>query len=133
MRKELIAALAVVGTVATVGYLNAETFSESSSFLSISGPEAAFNQYIARFGKSYGTKEEYNFRLQQFLENYHLVQSHNAENASDHGFFMGLNQFSDWHQKEFEGILGLNVPSTSSNNAPVYQTVRSLPQSVNWL
>jgi len=119
MRKELIAALAVVGSVATVGYLNAESFSQSSSFLSVSGPEAAFNHYIAKFGKSYGTKEEYNFRLQQFITNFNIVNSHNAENAIDHGFFMGLNVFSDWHDNEFQSMLGLNVPETALNSSPV--------------
>lgn len=62
MRKEIIASLAVVGTVAAVALFNGEISSDASSFLQISGPEAAFNHYIAKFGKSYGTKEEYNFR-----------------------------------------------------------------------
>lgn len=120
MRKELIASLAVVGTVATVGYLNADAFSQSSSFLQVSGPEAAFNQYIAKFGKSYGTKEEYNFRLQNFLESYEFIMTHNTENASEQGFFMGLNQFSDMHESEYKQMLGLKVPSTESNSTPGY-------------
>ena len=91
MRKELIASLAVVGTVATVGLLNADSFSQPASFLQLSGPEAAFNHFIAKYGKSYGTKEEYNFRLQHFLENYKMIQDHNAQNSEEHGFFMGLN------------------------------------------
>lgn len=46
---------------------------------------------------------------------------------------MGLNQFSDWHENEFQSMVGLKVPEVGSNSAPVYQTVRSLPSEVNWL
>ena len=73
MRKELIASLAVVGTVATIGLLNADTFTSQTSFLQMSGPETAFNHYIAKYGKSYATKEEYNYRLRKFAENYKLI------------------------------------------------------------
>ena len=47
---------------------------------------------------------------------------------------MGLNQFSDWHEQEFQSMLGLKVPAVP-NTAPVYQTIRasSLPDEVNWL
>ena len=131
MRKELIASLAVVGTVATVGLFNADSFSSPASFLQLSGPEAAFNHYIAKYGKSYGTKEEYQFRLQQFLESYKLIMTHNAENSADHGFFMGLNQFSDWTDAEFSKMLG--AKPVEANTRVAYQTPRNLPASVDWL
>jgi len=54
-------------------------------------------------------------------------------NATEHGFHMGLNQFTDMHDFEFENLLGLKVPSTSSNSAPVYQSASDLPKSVDWL
>ena len=43
--------------------------------------ELAFVNYIAEHGKSYGTREEYEFRLAIFAEKIAVIQKHNSENA----------------------------------------------------
>ena len=66
MRKEIIASVAVAGSVAAFAMFNMNALPTNTSFLAESNGEVnlAFNSYCAKYGKSYGTKEEYNFRLQ---------------------------------------------------------------------
>jgi C1A family cysteine protease len=47
---------------------------------------------------------------------------------------MGLGQFSDWHNNEFQSMLGLNVPETENIYSGVAAPVDkdTLPTSVNW-
>ena len=67
MRKEIFASLAVVGIVATVAVLNTTTFASSTRFLDTNNQiDAEFSKYMAKFGKSYATKEEYLFRRNLF-------------------------------------------------------------------
>jgi len=65
--------------------------------------EQEFIQHIAEYGKSYGTKEEYQFRLALFAEKHAAIAELNAENGS---FTLGHNQFSDWTQDEYKRLLG---------------------------
>ena len=74
-----IAALAALGLVA-VNYSSNEG---SQMFLSerISDSEMAFIKYVSEWGKSYGTKEEFQFRLEQFERNMAAIIEHNADNS----------------------------------------------------
>jgi len=52
-----------------------------SNFLSgteISDAEHAFINFITDYHRTYGTKEEYAYRLAQFEENYNYIVEHNA-------------------------------------------------------
>lgn len=60
--------------------------------------------YIVRFSKTYSTKEEYNFRLDQFKRTLASIAVHNARN--DATFKLGLNKFSDLTKKEYKSLLG---------------------------
>ena len=40
--------------------------------------EQEFFRYIAKYRKSYGTREEYNFRLGHFRKAYNAVNEHNS-------------------------------------------------------
>jgi hypothetical protein len=42
----------------------------------MSDAEREFINFIAKYHRSYGTKEEYNYRLSIFEENYKLVTEH---------------------------------------------------------
>jgi len=69
---EIIATLAVAGTVATFAILNLNSAAQGSSFLAVKDEvTASFNGYLAKYRKSFGTQEEYNYRLQIFSQNYH--------------------------------------------------------------
>merc|ERR1712167_425262 len=74
-----IAALAALGLVA-VNYSSSET---SQLFLSerISVEEMEYMRYVVEWGKSYGTKAEFKFRLEQFKNTMKKIAEHEADNG----------------------------------------------------
>jgi C1A family cysteine protease len=93
--------------------------------------EYRFINYVAKFGKSYGTKEEYSFRLEQFANIEAAIQQSNASEAS---FVLGHNKFSDYTHDEYKKMLGYKAVTTTetadeivSNDAPSFET------GVNWV
>jgi len=63
--------------------------------------------HVAEFGLSYGTKEEFNFRLAQYGENDKKIKEINANGSNT--FLVGHNQFSTWTGDEYKRILGDRV------------------------
>jgi len=57
--------------------------------------EKEFIHFITKHHRSYGTKEEYKFRLSLFAKNYKKIVAHNAHHATSHGFHMKINKFAD--------------------------------------
>ena len=43
----------------------------------MSDGERAFIDFIAKYHRTYGTKEEYNYRLSLFEKNYNFYSTHN--------------------------------------------------------
>ena len=79
----------------------------SASFLQDSGlvtSSEEFINYIARFGKSYATKDEFQKRAQQFLKAKSRIMLATATPTTT--YRLGLNEFSDWTDEEFEVMLG---------------------------
>jgi cathepsin L len=64
--------------------------------------ESAFFGYITQYGKSYGSMEEYEFRLAQFARNHAIIAEHNVKESS---FKLGHNKMSDWSEEEYHAIL----------------------------
>lgn len=106
MRKQIFATLAVVGTVAlTLAVYSQSSPSASTNFLQeFDQIDEEFARYIARFGKTYGTKEEYMFRRSIFEKQLELVGELNSRNGAS--FRVGLNKFSDLSDQEFTSYLG---------------------------
>ena len=105
--KEIIASVAVVATVATFALLNIQSPEGQNLMKHKDRYHGAFNHFINKYGKRYGTKEEYEFRLKIFIENYHLVMDHNTVEADSAGFHMALNMFADMTNEEYKQRLGL--------------------------
>jgi hypothetical protein len=91
---------------AAAAYMGINNMCENQNPLSI--VEQSFVQHIAAYGISYGTKEEYNFRLaiyqQKEVENIEI--NSNPENT----FTVGHNQFSSWTDSEYKKLLGYRGP-----------------------
>jgi class 3 adenylate cyclase len=87
-----IAALAALGLVA-VNYSASEG---SQLFLSerLAEEEMAYMRYVTEYGKSYGTKAEFEFRFEQFKKTLVKMANHNSQN--EHQSTVGHNQFSDF-------------------------------------
>jgi C1A family cysteine protease len=67
----------------------------------ITDAEREFINFIATHHRSYGTKEEYNFRLSVFAETYKDILAHNSEKAATLGYTKGVNSMSDMTASEF--------------------------------
>lgn len=77
---EIVATVAVAGAVATFALLNINAPVSGTNFLTMNGMsdgEKEFINFIAKYHRTYGTKEEYNYRLQIFEKNYNFFNNHN--------------------------------------------------------
>jgi hypothetical protein len=61
-------------------------------------------QYITKFGKSYGTVEEFNFRAALFMKTEEAIAKINAEQDTH---IAAHNKFSDYTPEEYKRMLGL--------------------------
>ena len=76
MNTKVLGTVAVAGAVATFALLNVNGPVAGSNFLSgtaITDAERAFIDFITEYHRSYGTKEEYAYRLAQFETNYNFI------------------------------------------------------------
>lgn len=58
-----------------------------------------FESFMADFGKKYATAKEAEYRFSVFRMNLDLIRQHNQE---DRGFTLGMNQFGDMTNEEFQ-------------------------------
>ena len=70
--------------------------------------EQNFVEHMSMYGLSYGTKEEYKFRLDIFAKNDKENQEINADPMNT--FTVGHNQFSTWTKDEYKKMLGYRGP-----------------------
>src|ERR1017187_503671 len=112
---QVLATVAIAGAVATFAVLNSNSATTShQAFLAtpITDAEREFINFIATHHRSYGTKEEYNFRLAVFAETYADIKSHNAKNSMT--YTKGINHLSDLTPEEFSQRKGASM-DTSAN------------------
>jgi cathepsin L len=88
-----------------------------------------FIRYVAKYGKSYGTKAEFEFRSVQFKDTLAKISTHNSENGTS---TVGINQFSDKTKEEMSRMLGYKSKNTIKSNATLLAT-DDLPNDVNWV
>ena len=74
--------------------------------------EREFINFIVQHRRSYGTKEEYNFRLDIFKQKFDEVKRHNA--LEDKSYTLTMNKFSDLTEHEFKNRLGF-IPSKTED------------------
>ena len=129
MRKGF-ASLAVVGVAAVVAVFALTQSPKTNSLYSneLTAQDMEFLKYVSKFGKSYGTKEEFEFRAELFKKNLALLAEENGRNENT--FTVGINKFADWTPAEYRRMLsykparGLKVLSQPTNV--------SIPSSVDW-
>jgi C1A family cysteine protease len=97
---------------------------------SIEANEFMFMKYIADFNKSYGTREEFNFRMARWIEVDAFVKEVNAP-GSEYTHTAGHNKFSDFTEAEFKRMQGLKTKKVASNEPIELEDVPT-NGDVNW-
>jgi len=72
-----------------------------------------FSSYISQFGKSYGTEEEFAFRLNLYLLRDEQIKEWNSRPSETHT--LSHNKFSDWTESEMKRIRGFKNQSNQSS------------------
>lgn len=89
--------------------------------------EQKFVEHISTYGISYGTTEEYKFRLGLFAEKDAEYENINAN--PENTFTVGHNMFSTWTGAEYKKLLGARVEEPKN---VVYLDSQNLTDSVDW-
>ena len=93
------------------------------------GVEPRFQQHMSQYGISYGTKEEYNFRMEIFAKNDAYIRERNLD--AENTFVLAHNQFSTMTKDEVKKMLGKK--DAKAANATVEELpIESLSDSVDW-
>jgi len=91
--------------------------------------EKEFNEWVAKHGKSYGTTEEYQFRLEQYALKHAEMEEINSQNGL---FTVGHNFMSDWTDAEYKTLLGYKAPATLTSKPAKELDTSDLPESIDW-
>jgi C1A family cysteine protease len=91
-----------------------------------------FIRYVAEYGKSYGTKAEFEFRSAQFKQNLANIEEHNSQNGQTST--VGINQFTDKTTSEMKRMNGYRADLKQANltAAPLLDE-SNLDKEVNWV
>lgn len=137
--KKGFAAIAVIGFAAVATLY---TFGVTSAAVNLYSNDAstdeiqAFVNFMNKFRKTYGTREEFKYRLSIFASNLRKMEMHNTLN-SESSFRMGVNKFSDMTPEEYKVRLGLKdfnnkARSHNGENSFIIFNTTNLPSSVDW-
>jgi hypothetical protein len=86
---------------------------------------------MVKHGKSYGTREEYEFRFGRFREALGKVAEHNSRN--DATYRLGINKFSDMTHDEYRRMLGYRHRSRDSKRIVFIDSEAGVvPDEIDW-
>jgi len=123
--------LAVVGVVATVAVIalsERPQFTSLFSTMELTQDNVDFANFVAKYGKSYATKEEFQFRFDQYLRNMEVIRGENSRNENT--FSLGANKFTDYTREEYRRLLGYK--SSAANGDVKYLSAAEAPESIDW-
>lgn len=105
----------------------------AAAFETLSEIDYLYMDYVTRFGKSYGTRTEFEFRKQIFEKTHKTIEEWNSQKEATHE--LGHNAFSDMTADERKHKLGFRPISETEMNENVSENleVSDIPASVNWL
>jgi len=89
-----------------------------------------FMKYVTTYGKHYGTKAEYEYRLNIFKDNLEHINSHNSKNGET--YELGINHMSDWSEEEYNKLLGYKHEMKKTSNVEILDTA-NVGADINWV
>jgi C1A family cysteine protease len=110
--------------LAAIATASAATVSDTTN-------ERHYLNFIAEHGKSYATKQEYQFRFAEFTKKLEILEAYNANKNLDDAD-LALNHMSDWTEEEYKQVLGYK--GTKARNTTVFTGEgAAIPDAVNWV
>jgi cathepsin L len=90
-----------------------------------------FIKFTSLYSKSYGTKEEFEFRSRIFKETLAFIRKENAKRENT--FTFGINKFADWTPAEYKRVLGYK-PNLNEKEYPIESKDENftIPSQVDW-
>lgn len=111
-------------------------------FVSSSGEENEFRDWMATHNKVYSTDEEYRLRFKTYHSNVLRIRKLNkvaslGHPSAEHRTKFGLNKFADLSQEEFKNTHMSKIPAYRDPSMPVApliseKDVSAIPQQYNW-
>jgi cathepsin L len=103
--KSFAASMAIAATIAGAALYNSAE--ETELFKVDLEAKIQFNEYLAKHNKSYGTQEEYKFRLRVFTKSLWYITKANEKNED--GAVVGLNSLADMTKEEYSKLRGYGI------------------------
>ena len=88
-----------------------------------------FIRYVAKYGKSFGTTAEFEFRSAQFKQNLANIEEYNT---SQNTATVGVNQFTDRTPEEMKRMNGYKAELKTETNVTILDE-SNLADEVNWV
>jgi hypothetical protein len=89
---------------ALLGATNAQFFGRRQGIELMTDADYKFMAHLVEFGKSYGTRAEFEFRSAVFKQNLAEINAINADPTITHT--VGINEFSTWTREERQVLTG---------------------------
>jgi len=96
----------------------------------MSTEEYKFMSFVSQESKSYGTRAEYDFRLNIFTETLKKIEEHNSTPGVTST--IGINQFADRTPEEIKKVLGYKVPEGTITKTPTVLDTVNVADSIDW-
>jgi KDEL-tailed cysteine endopeptidase len=130
MRKGYTISLAIVGVAACVAAIAFTSGPSATQMYKTKAVENEFHSFIGKFSKSYGTVQEFQFRLAQFEKNHEQILNHNSANSGE-TYLLEVNKFADMTNAEYKKLLGYKRQArTEELTATTVGATR--PASIDW-
>ena len=131
MRKEIAATVATLGlaTTAVIYNLSAEEVASIQGTI-MTEEEYQFMGFITKYGRSYATKSEYNFRLAQFTKRLQEIEEHNSQDGMTST--VGINKFADYSNEEIKKMNGLKPMETKPEERPYEFSEEDIADAIDW-
>jgi C1A family cysteine protease len=121
--------LAIVGVAACVAvYAVNQNQAATSLFTPMTTEDHAFMAHVAKHGRSYGTKEEFEYRSAVFKDNLAQINLINSENGNT--FSVATNKFADWTKTEYKKLLGTKPSTGPKRYADLNES--AIPAALDW-
>jgi len=93
-----------------------------------SSTELLYMNYIAKFGKTVNSVEEFAKRVNYFDMTNQFIEEHNSSNST---WTAGHNQFSDWSRAEYKKMLGKRPSEREHKNYKIFPETNA--GEINWV